>query len=109
LIGNAINHNPPGLDLTLEVQVVNRSRVKIIVRDNGGGIPLSQQATLFEPYTRSNQAQYQPGLGLGLYICRQIVQAHGGTIGLESVDRGTAIGFTLPTIGNSLRQPPSPP
>jgi signal transduction histidine kinase len=109
LIGNAINHNPPGLDLILEAQVVNRSRVKIIVRDNGSGIPLSQQATLFEPYTRSNQAQYQPGLGLGLYICRQIVQAHGGTIGLESVDRGTAIGFTLPTIGNSLRQPPSPP
>jgi signal transduction histidine kinase len=101
LIGNAINHNPPGLDLILEAQIVNRSWVKIIVRDNGIGISLSQQATLFEPYTRSIQAQYQPGLGLGLYICRQIIQAHGGTIALESVDRGTAIGFTLPTIGHS--------
>jgi signal transduction histidine kinase len=109
LIGNAINHNPPGLDLILEAQVVNRSHVKIIVRDNGIGIPLTQQATLFEPYTRSIQAQYQPGLGLGLYICRQIIQAHGGTIGLESADQGTAIGFTLPTIGHNLRQCPSPP
>jgi signal transduction histidine kinase len=99
LIGNAINHNPPGLDLSLEVQVMSRSWVKVIVRDNGGGIPLNQQATLFEPYTRSAQAQYQPGLGLGLYICCQIIQAHGGTIGLEAVEQGTAIGFTLPLLG----------
>jgi signal transduction histidine kinase len=104
LIGNAINHNPPGLDLILEAQVVHRSWIKVIVRDNGGGIPLNQQATLFEPYTRSAQAQYQPGLGLGLYICCQIIQAHGGTIGLEAVEQGTAIGFTLPTIAH-----PSPP
>jgi signal transduction histidine kinase len=108
LIGNAINHNPPGLDLILEAQVVNRSWVKIIVCDNGVGISPSQQATLFEPYTRSIQAQYQPGLGLGLYICRQIIQAHGGTISLELVDRGTAIGFTLPTIGYGPQRP-SPP
>jgi signal transduction histidine kinase len=98
LISNAINHNPPGLQLTLEAQVMSRSMLKIIVQDNGVGIPLSQQATLFEPYTRSAQSQYQPGLGLGLYICRQIIQAHGGTIGLEPTARGTAIEFTLPMI-----------
>ncbi len=96
LISNAINHNPPGLQLELEAQVMSRSLLKIIVQDNGVGIPLSQQATLFEPYTRSAQSQYQPGLGLGLYICRQIIQAHGGMIGLEPTARGTAIGLTIP-------------
>jgi signal transduction histidine kinase len=98
LIGNAINHNSPGLQLTLKAHVMDgrRSTLKVIIQDNGVGIPASQQATIFEPYTRSAQAQYQPGLGLGLYICRQIIQAHGGTIGLEAVEQGTAIGFTLP-------------
>jgi signal transduction histidine kinase len=104
LIGNAINHNSPSVKLTLTANLIqlknSRSMLKVTVQDNGVGIPASQQATIFEPYTRSSQSQYQPGLGLGLYICRQIIQAHGGTIGLESVDRGTAIGFTLPLLGD---------
>jgi signal transduction histidine kinase len=98
LIGNAINHNPPGVKLTLEAKTINRSMLKIIVQDDGVGIPLTQQTTIFEPYTRSSQ--YQPGLGLGLYICRQIIQAHGGTIGFEPSDRGTRIWFTLAATGD---------
>jgi signal transduction histidine kinase len=94
LISNAIHHNPPGIQLSLEAAVVSRSMVKVIVRDDGIGISATQQATIFEAYTRSSQ--YQPGLGLGLYICRQIIQAHGGEIGFEVADRGTAIAFTLP-------------
>ncbi len=101
LISNAIHHNPPGIQLTLIANVMDRSMVKVIVQDDGVGIPPAQQATIFEPYTRSSQ--YQPGLGLGLYICRQIIQAHGGEIGFEPSDRGTAIGFALPMIA---RMPP---
>jgi signal transduction histidine kinase len=96
LISNAINHNPPGLLLVLDAEVMDRSHLKVTVQDNGVGIPPSQQATMFEAYTRSAQAQYQPGLGLGLYICRQIVEAHGGEIGLGAIDRGVKIWFTLP-------------
>jgi signal transduction histidine kinase len=107
LIGNAINHNPPELMITLEAMVipktmnrisnnVARSMLKVIVRDHGMGIPIAQQETIFEPYTRTQQSQYQPGLGLGLYICRQIVVAHGGEIGLEKCRPGTAFWFTLP-------------
>jgi signal transduction histidine kinase len=94
LISNAIHHNPPGIQLTLSANLMGRSMVKVIVQDDGVGIPLAQQATIFEAYTRSSQ--YQPGLGLGLYICRQIIEAHGGTIGFEPSDHGTTIGFTLP-------------
>jgi signal transduction histidine kinase len=103
LIGNAIAHNPPGIDLTLDAVRVNLKKrgrsqpmLKAIVRDNGIGIELAQQETIFEPYTRGKQTQYLPGLGLGLYICRQVVLAHGGEIGLESGDRKTVFWFTLP-------------
>jgi signal transduction histidine kinase len=106
LISNAIHHNPPGIQLTLEAQVMDRSTVKVIVQDDGVGIPPAQQATIFEAYTRSSQ--YQPGLGLGLYICRQIIQAHGGEIGFEAADRGTAIAFTLPRAEISYGSPNAP-
>ncbi len=110
LIGNAINHNPPGLRLTLNAAVISgttgrfsyrdaarsHSMLKVMVQDNGVGIAPAQQETIFEPYTRAQQSQYQPGLGLGLYICRQIVLAHGGEIGLEALQQGTAFWFTLP-------------
>jgi signal transduction histidine kinase len=102
LIGNAINHNPPGLQLTLDAVVIGKKSgrslpmLKVIVQDNGIGIAPTQQDTIFEPYTRSQKSQYQPGLGLGLYICRQIVLAHGGAIGLERLQQGTIFWFTLP-------------
>jgi signal transduction histidine kinase len=125
LVGNAVNHNPPGLLLTLDAVVVDSfagrprgvsgkespstkgrgskaiykdagSMLKVIVQDNGVGISPSQKDTIFEPYSRVQQSQYQPGLGLGLYICRQIVLAHGGEIGLDCLQPGARFWFTLP-------------
>ncbi len=102
LIGNAINHNPPGLRLTLDAAVIGKttgkshSMLKVMVQDDGIGIAPAQQETIFEPYTRAQRSQYQPGLGLGLYICRQVVAAHGGEIGLERLHQGTIFWFTLP-------------
>ncbi|MGB5960933.1 MAG: HAMP domain-containing sensor histidine kinase [Coleofasciculaceae cyanobacterium] len=101
LISNAISHNPPGLLLTLDaisIKIKQQSRLmlKVIVQDNGVGIPPTQQKTIFEPYTRGGQTQYLPGLGLGLYVCRQVVRAHGGVMGVESLDQGSLFWFTLP-------------
>jgi signal transduction histidine kinase len=110
LIGNAINHNPPGLTLTLDAVVIRKTKgqfsygdatrslpmLKVMVQDNGIGIAPAQQENIFEPYTRAQRSQYQPGLGLGLYICRQVVLAHGGEIGLEPLNQGTRFWFTLP-------------
>jgi signal transduction histidine kinase len=110
LIGNAINHNPPGLTLTLDAVVIRKTTgrfsygdatrslpmLKVMVQDNGVGIAPAQQENIFEPYTRAQQSQYQPGLGLGLYICRQVVLAHGGEIGLDPLNQGTRFWFTLP-------------
>jgi signal transduction histidine kinase len=101
LISNAISYNPSGFLLTLDavsIKTHERSRpmLKVIIQDDGVGIPAVQRETIFEPYTRGQQTQYLPGLGLGLYICRQIILAHGGIIGLECPGQGTVFWFTLP-------------
>jgi signal transduction histidine kinase len=69
----------------------------ISVRDEGPGINLEQQRTLFERFDRGSAPKGTPGLGLGLYIVRQIVAAHGGTIGVESQEgRGCVFTVRLP-------------
>ncbi|MEO1147132.1 MAG: HAMP domain-containing sensor histidine kinase [Cyanobacteria bacterium J06638_22] len=67
------------------------------VQDSGIGIPPSQCQRLFDLYTRGTSARYMPGLGLGLYLCKQIVTAHGGEIGVIShPGKGSTFWFTLP-------------
>jgi signal transduction histidine kinase len=103
LIDNAISHNPPGILLTLEAIPLtlpslkgSNSLLKVIIQDNGVGISPGQQETIFDPYTRGQETQYLPGLGLGLYICQQVILAHQGSIGVERLDPGTVFWFTLP-------------
>ncbi|WP_448562671.1 sensor histidine kinase [Trichothermofontia sp.] len=73
------------------------------VSDNGLGIPPEQTAELFELYKWGTQAHRTQGLGIGLYLCRQIIQAHGGEIGVCSHAGGTTFWFTLPTIAQGDR------
>jgi signal transduction histidine kinase len=112
LIGNAIRHNPPGLTLTLDAvpilhKTMERSRpmLKVMIQDNGIGIAPEQQETIFEPYTTGDRNQYRPGLGLGLYICRQIVLSHGGEIRLEELAPQTVFSFTLPIAEKGAHLP----
>jgi len=98
LIDNAVRHNPPGTTITLyaePITVKQYAMLKVYVTDNGRGCSISPQHSGFEPYVRGADVKYQPGLGLGLYICQQVIQAHGGEIGIEH-HSGTAVWFTLP-------------
>lgn len=98
LIANALKHNPPGLTLSLEAEPIGEW-LHCTVADDGVGIPPEQCDRLFDPYFRGNQKPKSVGLGLGLYLCRQIVKAHGGKIGVRSqVDEGTTFWFTLPLL-----------
>jgi signal transduction histidine kinase len=73
----------------------------LFVRDEGPGISFEEQAHLFERFTRGrgHQAQRTQGAGLGLYLCRAIIEQHGGRIWMENLpERGAAFYFTLPRI-----------
>ncbi len=98
LISNAIKFSPGGGTVTVE-STEAEGCWRVTVRDQGIGIPAAELPQLFERFYRAsnaNEAQIQ-GTGLGLYVCKAIVEGHGGEIGVESVqDEGTTVWFTLP-------------
>jgi two-component system sensor histidine kinase/response regulator len=100
LIANALKHNPPPRRHPLSLQILVTTTVEAIlcrVIDNGVGIATAIADQIFEPYQRGNAHNDHAGLGLGLYTSRQIIQAHGGEMGLnQTVESGTDIWFTLP-------------
>ena len=100
LIDNAVKYNQSGFILTVEAKREGEM-VLCTVADNGAGISPQQCARLFEPYTRGVGVSLRQGLGLGLYICRQIVEAHGGEIGVDSeLGKGARFWLTLPKFEN---------
>ncbi|MER3432791.1 MAG: hypothetical protein C4288_05000 [Leptolyngbya sp. ERB_1_1] len=99
LIANATKHNPPEITLTLQAEKL-ATELKCVVADNGVGIPQDQCNQLFnKPYLRGSQNQHRTGLGLGLFLCHQIITAHQGRIGVSSkLNQATQIWFTLPIV-----------
>jgi PAS domain S-box-containing protein len=103
LITNALKHNPRGIHVTLQA-TPEPTFVRCQVQDNGDGIEAEDSKYLFDRYTRSRRNHRAPGIGLGLYLCRQIITAHGGEIGLTSIPgQGSTFWFNLP-----YADPPSP-
>lgn len=98
LIANAVRHSPLGGCVYLDAHCHDRVwRVSVI--DEGPGIPLEDQPKLFQPFVRlsTHSPRGERSTGLGLAIARQVVEAHGGHIGVESVPgRGATFWFTLP-------------
>jgi signal transduction histidine kinase len=82
----------------LEVRLdVDGAGARIVVRDHGPGIPAEDQERVFRPFERAARGSPAGGLGLGLYIVRQIVEAHGGSVILESAPgRGATFTVQLP-------------
>lgn len=97
LIGNALKHNPIGLDLTINTAIEDNNTIKCTLQDNGIGMSQEQCDRLFELYFRGSNSRHSPGLGLGLYLCKQIIAAHNGQIGVISKPgEGSTFWFTLP-------------
>ena len=81
-------------------------RVRFEVSDQGPGIPREYQDRIFEKFFRIPGTKGE-GIGLGLYISREIVRAHGGEMGLETEpERGARFWFTLPVPGAASAPPP---
>jgi len=92
LIQNAVKHTRHGTIIAAAAETDDF--VRISVRDNGVGIPEEQMPHLFERFAVGEKST---GTGLGLYICKQTVDAHGGSIGIASEPgKGTTVQFTLP-------------
>ncbi|WP_267383170.1 hybrid sensor histidine kinase/response regulator [Cyanobacterium sp. uoEpiScrs1] len=117
LLANALKHNPPGLKLTITAEVLTPQKLALYTKknikkssqdtrmvictlaDNGVGMNSEQAENLFERYHRGDGAKKTLGLGLGLYLCRQIIEAHGGEIGvITNPDAGAKFWFTLPVF-----------
>jgi NtrC-family two-component system sensor histidine kinase KinB len=91
LIGNALRHTPQGGSIMLSAHRASQ-RVAIAVADTGPGIPYAQQALIFQPFVQIGNKS--GGAGLGLAICKEIVQQHGGEIRVSSLPKlGTT--FTI--------------
>jgi len=98
LLSNAIKFSPPGSPVLVEARREGHM-VRVSVSDRGRGVPATLREAIFEPFRQveSNDARLKGGSGLGLSICRAIVEQHGGTIGVEAHDGpGATFWFTLP-------------
>jgi len=96
LLGNAVRFTPEGGVVTLSVRAANLSAVRISVQDSGPGIAPEDLPRLFERYWQAPRL-LRAGSGLGLFIAKGIVDAHGGEIGVDSeVGAGSEFWFTLP-------------
>lgn len=100
LISNAVKYTAPGTtpEVTITAAAAGDGRVRVEIRDNGIGIPAGQHGRVFDNFHRAHRTAGYAGTGLGLGICRRIVERHGGTIVADPNPDGpgTRITFTLP-------------
>ncbi len=99
LITNAEKYSPAGLPIEVEA-ALRRGKVEVRVLDRGRGITPAQMAEVFEPFFRANPNEPGvPGVGLGLTVCRRLVERLGGELWLTPREGGgTEAGFRLPTM-----------
>ncbi len=105
LVANAIKFSPAGGTIGIATRrlprdpngVESRESVELAVYDDGPGVALPDRDRIFDPYTQVGEQSRAGGLGLGLAICKRLVESHGGTIAVRARrDRGSAFVFTLP-------------
>lgn len=104
LLENATKYAPPGSAIKISADQSEYS-LSVVVSDNGPGLPAGKEEAIFEKFMRGARESATPGVGLGLAICRAIVEAHGGNISGETSPSGGAVmTFSLP-----LGTPPEMP
>jgi signal transduction histidine kinase len=97
LLENAARYAPAGAPIAVAVSSPGGAVARVTVRDSGPGIAAAECDRIFDRFTRGAAAEGKGGLGLGLYLCRMIVERHGGRIGVDStVGDGAAFWIDLP-------------
>jgi two-component system sensor histidine kinase KdpD len=104
LLENAAKYTPPGAHVVIAAEA-RGMWLNVTVYDNGPGLPTGREEAVFEKFTRGERESAKPGVGLGLAICRAIVEAHGGSIAAcASPEGGAGFVMSLP-----LGTPPAMP
>jgi PAS domain S-box-containing protein len=104
LLDNAIKYSPQGGPIDIELRRADPGHVSVSIRDRGPGIKPEFRAHIFERFYQAGaEAEHAAGMGLGLYISREIVELHNGTIEAQFPDNGGArFVITLPLISEQL-------
>jgi signal transduction histidine kinase len=108
LVSNAVKYSAPGESIVVRVRERGTQHIVIEVVDHGLGIPPEQIGKLFQKFARVRSEEHLKvsGTGLGLYICRLIVEGHGGQIWVESEPgKGSTFGMALPMDARLARRP----
>lgn len=101
LLENAVKYSPPGTVVTLSVDIVGDG-IRVVVVDQGMGVQEEDLPHLFEPFFRSDRSRSRRtgGVGLGLTLCKRIIEAHGGKISAQlNQEGGLMFSFELPLSG----------
>ncbi len=105
LLENAVKFAPKGGSIIVRAMIRNRA-LAVEVHNTGVSLSPEEQQRLFRPYYRSEaDRQRLPGSGLGLAVCKQLVEGHGGKLWVQSEpSRGVTFGFTLPLEGSAIKK-----
>lgn len=105
LLDNAITFSPQGGSVMVELGQGDDGVIRLTVSDEGMGLASDQREAAFERFHQAHSAGHLSGLGLGLYITREIVELHGGSVRIEQPEhRGTRVVVTLPPAAVSDAQ-----
>lgn len=96
LISNSTKYSPEGTTITLHAQRVDGDMLQVTVSNQGPHVPAEHLKRIFDKFYRVTAADRVTGAGLGLSICKGIVEAHGGRIWAKNLTHGFALNFTLP-------------
>jgi signal transduction histidine kinase len=96
LIDNALKYTPCTSDIVVRLTPTDDGACVSVI-DAGPGITAAQREHIFDRYRRADTSRGRHGYGIGLYVCKKIIEAHGGRVGVESTRHGSRFFFELPS------------